>query len=188
MTSRRRRRSGQRTGQPAQSKQVETTGRPVWQLVVASTGTVADLLAIVLLFVTGLVGIGLLASLATVWAVAILAVLVRGAHTVVVVGAALIITLALGGILGFLWGPAWAPQTSRDADLQGYCAALGSPGITIKNPEIPRLSQGDFYCRGIASPINMDAACRWKWGPEASRATLADESSAYTWRCHPKYW
>ena len=158
------------------------------QLLLAAVGTTADVLAISFLFVTGYAGVGTAVLLLNIWFAAWLVLrgrisAQRGALTVAVI----VLTATLGGILGYLWGPAIAPTASRDADLQGYCLALGVVGFKVRDPTVPRSPEGRFFCNGIAKPVNMESACRWKWGPQERPPTLANESDAFTWRCHPRF-
>ncbi len=186
--------NSRQNGESARSEQRDErtpsvdTARGNSQIALTALGTTADLVAIVVLFATGFVGLGTGAVLINVWVAAFFAHRGRlSAGRWLVTIAALLLTAALGGILGYLWGPALAPTASRDADLQGYCAALGANGFSVRDPEAPRSPDGRFFCKGIPKPINMMSACRWKWGPQKQPPTLSDESNAYTWRCHPQY-
>lgn len=188
MTSKRRSAPQSRRDQPAGSPADGPVRRHTWQLVLTAAGTAADLTAIFLLFVTGYAALGVTVILLTVWFLAFLVIRDRiPSGPAILVVAVLVLTLILGGALGYLWGPAFAPTASRDADLQGYCAALGADGFSIQNRNTPRSPEGRFFCRGLTEPISMEAACRWKWGPQKRPPTLADESDAFTWRCHPRY-
>lgn len=95
----------------------------------------------------------------------------------------------IGGLLGYLFGPVMAPAPSRDADIYGYCISFAHTDGSDppKEPTLPRSPEGQFHCKGSTKPVNMEQACRWKWGPQAKPPTLANESDAYSWRCHPKY-
>jgi hypothetical protein len=100
--------------------------------------------------------------------------------------------LVAGGIVGYLQGPALVSAIqplSRDADILGYCIEVMHVDSfePLVDPTLPRSPQGQFFCKGAKQPVNMEQACRWKWGPQAKPPTLANENSSYSWRCHPKY-
>lgn len=159
-----------------------------WQI----GGSAADIIAIAGLFYTGNHDLAVAAILLTLGVAGAVwfhknAQLKFSRKLTVIAIYMMAIALTLGGTLGYFWGPALVPAASRDVDLWGYCAALGVRGATVQDPRVPHSQEGQFRCTGSETPINIEAACRWKWGPQDKPPTLMNDNNAYTWRCHPRY-